>query len=158
VPPPEALPEEDLADPAAAHADAPLGQVGDQAVEGPGRERQAEISGTGQRRVDDGAPLLGGVRRRPSGAHVLFQSLQPAGVEALEPVPRRGAAQVHPGADLGSFETLQRMQDDPRSSHEARTPRARARHPFEPLPLLIAQGSHAKGHGWAPPQVAMATR
>ena len=43
MPPFETFLDEDLADPAAAHGDAPLAQVGDQAVQRPAGERQAEI-------------------------------------------------------------------------------------------------------------------
>jgi hypothetical protein len=150
--------DEDLADPAAAHGDAPLGQVGDQAVKGPGRERQAQVGGTGQGRVDDHAALFGGVGRRPSRAHVLFQPFEPARVEAFEPVPHRGPAQVHPGADLGSLEAFQRVQDDPGAAHAARTQGARSRHPSQFLPLLVAGGAHANGHDRIPSRVGMAAR
>ena len=110
-----------------------------------GRPRSAGRAG--QRRVDHGAPRLGGVGRRPPGAHVLLQPWQPARVEALEPVPHRGPARAHPDADLGSLQALQRVQDDPGPSHAARAQRARSRHPTKLLPPLIARSAWAKGHG-----------
>src|SRR4051794_41934747 len=53
--------EQDLAPPAALHADALLAQVGHQAVQGPRRERQAQLGGPRQRRSDNGAALPRGV-------------------------------------------------------------------------------------------------
>src|SRR5690349_19686528 len=67
------LGEENLAHPAALHADALLAQVGHPAVQGPRRERQAQLGGPRQRRSDNRAALLGGVGRRPPRAHLLLQ-------------------------------------------------------------------------------------
>src|SRR3954452_10798951 len=55
------LGEENLAHPAALHADALLAQVGHQAVQGPRRERQAQLGGPRQRRGDNRAALRSGV-------------------------------------------------------------------------------------------------
>jgi hypothetical protein len=150
VAPFETFLDEDLADPAAAHGDALLAQVGDQAVQGPAGERQAEIRRAGQRGIDYRAALLGGVGRRPSAAHVLFQSWQPARVEALEPVPHRHPAQVHAGADLGCLQPFQRVQDDLGASHQAGAQGVRSGHLPQRLALLLAHRTHANGHGRAP--------
>ena len=73
---------QDLAHPAALHADALLAQVGHQAVQGPRREWQPQLGGPRQRRSDNGAALLGGVGRRAPRAHVLLQPRKAALVEA----------------------------------------------------------------------------
>ena len=59
VAPAQPLADEDLADPAAPHGDALLGQIGDQAVQGPRRKRQAQFGRAGQGGGDDGTALLG---------------------------------------------------------------------------------------------------
>src|SRR3954466_4551497 len=87
---------QDLAHPAALHADALLAQVGHQAVQGPRRERQAQLGGPRQRRSDNRAALLGGVGRRPPRAHLLLQPREAALGEALEQKAHRGARQAHP--------------------------------------------------------------
>jgi hypothetical protein len=104
--------DEDLADPAAPHRDAAVGQVGDQPIQGPAGEGQAQLGGPGQRRGDDSAALLGRIRRGSSGAHVLFQPVQTAGVEAVDPVTNRVAAQIHPAGDLLGLEAAQGMDDN----------------------------------------------
>src|SRR4051812_38578877 len=68
--------DEDLADPAAAHGDAVVGQVGHQTIQGPAGKGQAQLGGPGQGRGDDGTALLGRIGRWSSGAHVLFQPVQ----------------------------------------------------------------------------------
>lgn len=150
LPPLEALLDEDLADPTAAHGDALLAQVGDQAIQRPAGERQAQSRRPGQGGVDHRAALLGRVGWRSTAAHVLLQPLQPARVEALEPVPHRSPTQVHAGADFRRFQTLERMHDDLGSSHQAGTQGARPRHLPQSLPLLLARRTHANGHGRAP--------
>jgi hypothetical protein len=150
--------DEDLADPAAAHGDALLAQVGHQAIQRPAGERQAQIRRAGQGGVDHRAALFGGVGRRPPTAHVLPQPFEPACVEALEPVPHRRAAQLHAGADLRRFQAFQRVQDDPGSPHEPGTDRSGARHPSQRLALLLAHRTHAQGHGRAPPQIGTIPR
>jgi hypothetical protein len=112
VAPLEAFAEEDLADPAAAHADAVAGQVGDQPVQGPRRKGQTQLSWAGQRRGDDGAALLGRIGRRPSAAHVLLQPVQTACVEAVDPGANRVAAQIHPAGDLLRLEAAHGMNDN----------------------------------------------
>src|SRR4051794_9819616 len=138
MPPLETLLDEDLADPAAAHGGALLAQVDDQTVQRPGRERQAQVRRRGQRGVDDRTPLLSGVGRRPPAAYVLLPPLQPARVEALGPVPHRGPAQVHAGADVRYFQALERMPDDSGPAHEAGACRPRSCHAPQLLPLLGA--------------------
>src|SRR3954454_15937498 len=83
--------DEDLADPAAAHGDALVGQVGDQPIQGPAGKGQAQLGGPGQGRGDDSTALLGRIGRRLSGAHVLFQPVQTACVEAVDPEANRVA-------------------------------------------------------------------
>ena len=55
----QALVNKDLTDPAAAHADAVVGQVGDQPIQGPAGKRQTQLGGPGQGRGDDSTALLG---------------------------------------------------------------------------------------------------
>src|SRR3712207_9499128 len=65
-----------------AHGDAVVGQISHQTIQGPAGEGQPQLGGRGQRRGDDGTALLGRIGRGSSGAHVLLQPVQPAGVEA----------------------------------------------------------------------------
>jgi hypothetical protein len=46
VAPLQALTDEDLADPAAAHGDALVGQIGHQSIQGPAGEGQAQLGGS----------------------------------------------------------------------------------------------------------------
>ena len=146
--------DEYLADPAATHGDALLAQMSDQAIQRPGRERQAQLRWPGQRGVDHGAALLSGVGRWPPAAYVLFQPLQPACVEALEPMSHGHSAQIHTDADGRNFQAIERMQDDLSTPHEAGAYRARPRHPAQLLPFFITHRTHTQGHGRVPPQSA----
>jgi hypothetical protein len=112
VAPLQPLAEEDLTDPAAAHANAVVGEIGDQPIQGPAGEGQAQLGGPGQGRGDDSTALLGRIGRRSSGAHVLFQPLQAAGVEAVDPVTNRVAAQIHPAGDLLRLQAAHGMDDN----------------------------------------------
>ena len=150
MPPFQPFLDEDLADPAAAHGDTLLAQVDDQTVQRPAGERQAEIRRPGQGGVDHGAALLGRIGRRPSAAHVLFQPLQPARVEALEPVPHRLPTQVHAGTDLRRLQALKRVQHDLGASHHAGAQGVRPCHLPQCLALFFAHRTHANGHGRAP--------
>jgi len=102
----QALGQEHLTDPAAPHANPLLTEIGDQAIQGPRGEGQAQLRRPAQGGLDHHAPLLGRVGWRPSRAHVLFQPLQAALVELLEPEPNRGTAQTHPGGDLRCAQAL----------------------------------------------------
>ena len=149
----EALGQEHLADPAAPHADALLAEIGDQAIQRPRGEGQAQLRRTTQGGLDHRAPLLGRVGGWRARAHVLFQPRQAALVEPLEPKPDRGTAQAHPGGDLGGAQALlHSVPHDLRPSNKAGTERARARHPCQFVGFVIAQRSHSKGHGRAPEQ------
>jgi hypothetical protein len=108
----QALADEDLTDPAAPHRDAVVGQVGDQPIQGPAGKGQAQLGGPGQRRGDDGTALLGRIGRRSAGAHVLFQPVQTARVEAVDPVANRVAAQIHPAGDLLRLQAAHGMDDN----------------------------------------------
>jgi len=147
----EAFGQEHLADPAAPHADALLAEVGDQAIQGPRREGQAQFRRLAQGGLDHRAPLLGCVGRRSARAHVLFQPRQATLIEPLEPEPDRGTAQAHPGRDVRRTQALlHRVPHDLRSPDKAGTERARAGHPCQLAALVIAQRPHPKGHGRDP--------
>ena len=88
----QALTDEDLTDPAAPHRDALVGQIGHQTIQGPAGKGQAQLGGPGQGRGDDGAALLGRIRRRSAGAHVLFQPIQTACVKPVDPVANRAGS------------------------------------------------------------------
>ena len=149
----QAFGQEHFTDPTAPHADALLAEVGDQAIQGPRGKGQAQLGRTAQGGLDHRAPLLGRVGRRPSRAHILFQPLQAALLEPLEPEPNRGTAQAHPGGDLRRAQAfLHRVPNDLRPSNKASTERTRARHPCQLVRLVIAQRPHPKGHGRAPKQ------
>ena len=88
----QAFGEQHLADPAALHANVPaanalrfgeLAQVGHEAVQRPGRERQIQIGWPAQGGGDDGTAFLGRVGRRTLRAHVLFQSGRPRVLKRL---------------------------------------------------------------------------
>ena len=155
VAPLQAFADDDRADPAAAHGDAVAGQVGDQPVQGPRREGKAQFGRAGQRRGDDGAALLGRIGRRPSRAHVLLQPVHAAGVEAVQPVPHRVGAQVHPGTDLGRLQAVHGMHDDLGASHQPGSQRVGARDPLHRHPLILAQLPQSKSHRPAPRQIWM---
>ena len=104
--------DEDLADPAAPHGDAVVGQISHQPIQGPAGERQAQLGGPRQGRGDDGAALLGRIGRWSSGAHVLFQPVQTACVEAVDPGANRVAAQIHPAGDLLRLQAAHGMDDN----------------------------------------------
>ena len=104
--------DEDLADPAAAHGDAVVGQISHQTIQGPAGKGQPQLGGPGQGRGDDGTALLGRIGRWSSGAHVLFQPVQTACVEAVDPGANRVAAQIHPAGDLLRLEAAQGMDDN----------------------------------------------
>ena len=108
----QALPDEDLTDPAAPHRDAVVGQVGDQPIQGPAGKGQVQLGRLGQGRGDDGTALLGRICRWSSGAHVLFQPVQTACVEAVDPGANRVAAQIHPAGDLLRLEAAHGMNDN----------------------------------------------
>jgi hypothetical protein len=108
----QALTDEDLTNPAAPHGDALAGQVGHQTVQGPAGKGQAQLGGPGQGRGDDGTALLGRICGRSAGAHVLFQPVQTACVEAVDPVANRVAAQIHPAGDLLRLEAAHGMDDN----------------------------------------------
>ena len=149
----EALGQEHLADPAAPHANPPLAEVGDQAIQGPGGEGQAQLRRTAQGGLDHRAPLLGRVGRWPSRAHVLLQPLQTACVEPLEPEPHRGTAQAHPGRDVRRAQALLHgVLHDLRPTDQPSAEAARTRHPCQLARFVIAQRPHPKGHGRAPEQ------
>ena len=112
VAPLQALTDEDLTDPAAPHRDALIGQIGHQPIQGPAGKGQAQLGGPGQGRGDDGAALFGRIGRGTSGAHVLFQPVQAACVEAVDPVANRVAAQIHPAGDLLRLQAAQGMDDN----------------------------------------------
>ena len=57
--------QQDLADPAALHADAFLAQMRDQTVQRPAGERQVQISRPAQRGGNNGTALFGRIGRRP---------------------------------------------------------------------------------------------
>jgi hypothetical protein len=112
VAPLQALAEEDLTDPAAAHGNAVVEEIGDQPIQSPAGEGQTQLGGPGQGRGDDSTALLGGICRWSSGAHVLFQPLQAACIEAVDPVANRVAAQIHPAGDLLRLEAAHGMDDN----------------------------------------------
>src|SRR4051812_47889317 len=153
--PAQALADEDLADPAAAHGDALFGQIGDQAVQGPRRKRQAQFGWAGQGGGDDGAALLGRVSRRPSGAYILLQPIQSPRVEAVQPVAHRVAAQIHPGGDLLRLQAVHGIDNDLGTADERGSKRVGTCDPLHLHPLMISQLSHSKGHGPAPKPMAM---
>ena len=93
--PRQPLLDEDLGDAAALHPDPFPQQVGHQAIQRPRREGQAQLRGRGQGGVDYGAALGCGVGGRAPRPHVLLQTIETAGLEALEPVADSFAAQVH---------------------------------------------------------------
>jgi hypothetical protein len=138
--------EQHLTDPAALHADALLAQVGDQAVQRPGGERQIEISRAAQGSGDDRTALLRRVGRRAPRAHVLLQPAHATRVEALEPEADRGTAQVHAGRDLRRAQAIDGVLHDLGTAHEPRTERARARHVRQLSRLALVQGAHPNGH------------
>ena len=144
--------EQNLADPAALHANALLAQVGHQAVQRPRRKRQTQLGGPGQRRSNNSTALLGGINRRAPRAHVLLQPREAALVEALEPEAHRRAAQAHPGRNLRCTQAVNRVLDDLRTAHQPGPERARARHSSQLRRFLLAQGAHPDGHRHAPAQ------
>src|ERR1700740_2372368 len=83
VAPLQALLDKDFADPTAAHANALGGQVRNPAIQGPRRKGQAQLGRARQGGGDDGAALLGGIGRRPSGSDILLQPAQASCVEAV---------------------------------------------------------------------------
>src|SRR3954462_4901347 len=153
--PAQALADEDLADPAAAHGDALFGQIGDQAVQGPRRKRQAQFGWAGQGGGDDGAALLGRVSRRPSGAYILLQPIQSPRVEAVQPVAHRVAAQIHPGGDLLRLQAVHGIDNNLGTADERGSKRVGTCDPLHLRPLMIIQLPHSKGHGPAPKPMAM---
>ena len=149
----ETLSQEHLADPAAPHADALLAEVGHQAIQGPRGEGQAQLRRTAQGGLDDRAPLLGRVGRRPPRAHVLFQPRQAALIEPLEPEPNRGAAQTHPGRDVRRAQALlQGVLHNLRPTHQPSAEAARARHARQRFGFVAAQSAHPDGHDRTPGQ------
>jgi hypothetical protein len=146
------LGEQDLAHPAALHANALLAQVDHQAIQRPCGERQIQFGRAAQRGGDDGAPFRGGVGRRSPGAHVLGQPKQAALVEPLEPEADRGAAQAHSRRDLRRAQAVCRVLHNLRTADQPCAQRARARHARQLIRLVIAQGAHPEGHRHAPAQ------
>lgn len=88
------------------------GQVGDQPIQGSAGKGQAQFGKPSQGCGDDGTALLGRICGWSSGAHVLFQPVQTAGVEAVDPVANRVAAQIHPAGDLLRPQTVHGMNDN----------------------------------------------
>ena len=151
----QALPDEDLTDPAAAHRDALVREIGDQPIQGPAGEGQTQLGGPGQGRGDDGAALLGRIRRRSAGAHVLFQPVQTARIEAVDPVANRVAAQIHPAGDLLRLQAAHGMDDNLGTVNKGSSKRVRSRDPLNFHPLIIRQVPQPKSHGPAPKQIDM---
>src|SRR3954467_14873074 len=156
LPPSQALPLQDLADAAAAHGDPfRLAQVGDQAVERPRGERQAEVGRPGQRRPDQRPDLVRRVDRRAARRLALLEPGEAVGVEALEPEPGSLGVQPQPLADLPRLAALGREQHQLRPLDPARAERARPRHPRQLGPLLGAERTdpdrHRRPPGRTPP-------
>jgi hypothetical protein len=109
LPPIQSFGQQNLADPAALHADALFAQGSNQAVQRPGGERQAQLGRPAQRGGDDGTALFGCVGRRAPRAHLLLQPGQTLRVEPLEPEPNRGMAHIQMGGDRRRAQPLNRV-------------------------------------------------
>jgi hypothetical protein len=116
--PAQPLGPEELVDAAALDRD-PLAlvQVRRQPVQRPGRERQVQCPGIGQRGGDHGRDLLGRIGRRPARARPILQPGQARGVEPLDPAAhgvgvepeafgdgRRALAPARIGDDAGALD------------------------------------------------------
>jgi len=132
-----------------------VGQVGHQPIQGPAGKGQAQLGGPGQGRGDDGAALFGRIRRGSSGAHILFQPVHAAGVEAVDPVANRVAAQIHPGGDPLRLQPTQSMDDNLSTADDPGPERVGARDPLNFRPLIIRHFPQAKSHDPAPKQIRM---
>ena len=85
--------------------------------------------------------VFGGVGRRPPRAHVLFQSVQTACVEELDPEPNSRTAQPHPGGNLWRAQLrFDGVQHDLRPPHQARAALLRARQFHQLTGLFNALG------------------
>jgi hypothetical protein len=142
--------QQDLADPAALHADTLLAEVSNQTVQRPAGERQVQISRSAQRGGDDGTALCGRVGRRAPRAPRLVQPGQPPRVEPLEPEPNRGFAYIQTDRDLRRVQPINRMLDNLRPAHHARAQRPRARHACQFLGLSRVQIANPKRHDRPP--------
>src|SRR3954454_19304088 len=138
--------QQDLADPAALHADARLAEVSHQTVQRPAGERQVQISRSAQCGGDDRTALFGRVGRRAPRAPLLLQPGQTPRVEPLEPEPNRGLAYIQRGRDLRRAQPINRVLDNLRPAHQARTQRPRARHAPQVLGLSLVQIASPKRH------------
>ena len=138
--------QQDLADPAALHADALLAQVRNQTLQRPAGKRQLQISRAAQRGGDDGTALFGRISRRAPRAHLLLQPRQTPCVEPLEPEPNRGFAYIQTSRDLRRAQSINRVLDNLRPAHQARAQRPRARHTHQFLGLFRVQIANSKRH------------
>jgi len=147
--------DEDLTDPAASHGDALAGQIGHQPIQGPAGEGEAQLGGPGQGCGDDGTALLSRIRRRSSGAHVLFQPFQAACVKAVEPVANRVTAQIHPAGNLLRLQATQSMDDNLGTADDPGSERVGARDPPNFRPFIIRHFPQPKSHDPAPMHTGM---
>jgi hypothetical protein len=151
MPPPQAFGQEDLVDAAPLDRDALLlVEVGLQAVQRPGAERQAQVLRVGQGGGDDLGALLGRVSRRPPGPRLILQAVEPPLVEAMDPGVDRRARDAEVLGDLAGPSPVGEGQEDVGPLDEAGLGCSRRGDVFEGLTLprsQFAECDSGKDHG-----------
>jgi len=146
--PAQPLGEQDLVDAAALDRDPlALAQVRRQPVQRPGRKRQVQCPGIGQRGGDHGRDLLGRIGRRPAGARPILQPGQAFGIEAVDPAAHGVGVEPETFGDGRRALAPARIGDDAGALDPPGRRGTRVRQLVDGRALLRRQLSQAQYHG-----------